>query len=430
MYDRVADHLVRKLKGILFHAGPLYFRITPIMPAHHADTLIIGAGAAGLMCAITAAQRGRRVTVLERSNKVGKKILMSGGGRCNFTNLHISPDRFLSANPHFCKSALSRYTQWDFIDLVEKHGIEYFEKKTVNGLSGQLFCRESSKQIVAALLNECQEAGVEVITQCDTAKILQNNGFHLEGNKGTFSAETLVVASGGLSVPSLGGSGYGYQLAEQFGLRQLPLTAGLVPFTLTGALHDLFARLSGVTCEVVVSNPRASFREDMLFTHRGLSGPAVLQISSYWKPGEPVEIDLLPGRDVNRLMTGWKRTHPRSLLRTQLATTLPGKLVTELEALFWPHNRDQPLAEWQDRELEAIAGQLKCWTIKPAATEGYRTAEVTLGGVDTRDLSSKTMESKVGGLFFIGEVVDVTGHLGGFNFQWAWSSGHAAGQEV
>ena len=426
----VAYHLVRKLKGVLFHAGALYFRITAIMPAHFADTLIIGAGAAGLMCAITAAQRGRRVTVLDRSNKVGKKILMSGGGRCNFTNLHIRPDRFLSANPHFCKSALSRYTQWDFIELVERHGIAYFEKETVNGLSGQLFCRESSKQILAALLNECQTAGVEVITRCETDMVDQNNGFHLQGNKGTFSAETLVVASGGLSVPSLGGSGYGYQLAEQFGLRQLPLTAGLVPFTFTGNEHALFTRLSGIACEVIISNARASFREDMLFTHRGLSGPAVLQISSYWKPGESVEIDLLPGRDATGLITGWKKTHPRSLLRTQLSTLLPGKLVTELEALFWPRNRDKPLAEWPDRELEVIARQLKVWSIKPAATEGYRTAEVTLGGVDTRDLSSKTMESKVGGLFFIGEVVDVTGHLGGFNFQWAWSSGYAAGLEV
>jgi predicted Rossmann fold flavoprotein len=400
------------------------------MPAHHADTLIIGAGAAGLMCAITAANRGRRVTVLDRSNKVGKKILMSGGGRCNFTNLHISAERFLSANPHFCKSALSRYTQWDFIELVERHGIEYFEKETVNGLSGQLFCRESSKQIVAALLNECQEAGVEVITRCETVEVDQNNGFHLAGNRGTFSAETLVVASGGLSVPSLGGSDFGYQLAEQFGLRLLPLTAGLVPLTFTGALHDLFARLSGIACEVILSNPRASFREDLLFTHRGLSGPAVLQISSYWKPGEPMEIDLLPGHDAAGLMTGWKSAHPRSLLRTQLSALMPAKLVAEIEALFWPQKRDTPLADWPDHQLERVGRQLQAWRIKPAATEGYRTAEVTLGGVDTRDLSSKTMESKVGGLFFIGEVVDVTGHLGGFNFQWAWSSGYAAGLEV
>jgi len=400
------------------------------MPAHHADTLIIGAGAAGLMCAITAAQRGRRVIVLEGSNKVGKKILMSGGGRCNFTNLHISPERFLSANPHFCKSALSRYTQWDFIELVERHGIEYFEKETVNGLSGQLFCRQSSKQIVAALLQECDVAGVAIFTGCETSSVDQDSGFHLDSNLGKFAAESLVVASGGLSVPSLGGSGFGYELARQFGLRQLPLTAGLVPFTFSGALQEVFNRLSGVSCEVVLSNPRASFREDLLFTHRGLSGPVVLQLSSYWQPGEPVEVNLLPGQDVVALLTGWKRTQPKSLLRTPLSSLLPGKLVHELETLHWPQKRDLALADWPDRELLQIADRLSCWQLKPAATEGYRTAEVTLGGVDTRDLSSKTMESKVPGLFFIGEVVDVTGHLGGFNFQWAWSSGFAAGQEV
>ncbi len=427
---RIADPLLRKLKEVLFHTVALYFRISAIMPAHHADTLIIGAGAAGLMCAITAARRGRRVTVLERSNKVGKKILMSGGGRCNFTNLHISPDRYLSANPHFCKSALSRYTQWDFIDWVEKHGIEYFEKETVNGLSGQLFCQQSSRQIVAALLLECEQSGVEVITRCETGTVRHDDGFHLHGNLGVFSAETLVVASGGLSIPSLGGSGFGYELAEQFGLRQLPLAAGLVPLTFTGPIHDLFARLSGVSCEVTISNRRASFREDLLFTHRGLSGPAMLQISSYWKPGESLEIDLLPGHDAARVLAGWKTAHPRSLLRTQLSSMLPGKLVTELETLLWPRNRDKPLAEWPDRELEVLAVKLQAWSVRPAATEGYRTAEVTLGGVDTRDLSSKTMESGTGGLFFIGEVVDVTGHLGGFNFQWAWSSGHAAGLEV
>jgi len=400
------------------------------MPAHHADTLVIGAGAAGLMCAITAAGRGRRVTVLDRSNKVGKKILMSGGGRCNFTNLHISPDRFLSANPHFCKSALSRYTQWDFIEWVERHSIEYFEKETVNGLSGQLFCRQSAKQIVAALLSDCERAGVEVITHCDTTKVSQNDGFQLDTVQGIFSGETLVVASGGLSVPSLGGSGFGYQLAEQFGLRLLPLTAGLVPLTFTGTMNEVFARLSGVSCEVVLSNARASFREDLLFTHRGLSGPAVLQISSYWNPGESIEVDLLPGHDAPALFKEWKKRHPRALLRTQLSSCLPVKLVNELESLHWQENREIPLADWPDRLLEQTAGRLQAWQLKPAATEGYRTAEVTLGGVDTRDLSSKSMESKVPGLFFIGEVVDVTGHLGGFNFQWAWSSGYAAGLKV
>ena len=394
------------------------------------DTVIIGAGAAGLMCAITAAQRGRSVLVLERSNKVGKKILMSGGGRCNFTNLHVNPRRFLSANPHFCKSALSRYTQWDFIEMVERHGIEYFEKETVNGLSGQLFCRQSSKQIVAMLLAECEKAGIEIRRNCEISRVKHKEAFHLASNQGDFSTETLVVASGGLSIPSLGGSGLGYQLAEQFGLRLLPTTAGLAPFTFSDSMKELFGRLSGLSCEVVISNQRASFREDLLFTHRGLSGPVVLQISSYWKPGEAVNIDLLPDTTATALLIGWKREHPRSLLRTQLATMLPGKLVQELQALHWPQNVEKPLADWPDRQLEHVANQLQSWELKPATTEGYRTAEVTLGGVDTRDLSSKTMESLVPGLFFIGEVVDVTGHLGGFNFQWAWSSGVAAGKAV
>jgi predicted Rossmann fold flavoprotein len=394
------------------------------------DTLILGAGAAGLMCAITAARRGRRVLVLERSNKAGKKILMSGGGRCNFTNLHVTADRFLSANPHFCKSALSRYTQWDFIEMVERHGIEYFEKKTVNGLSGQLFCRQSSKQIVAMLLAECAKAGVEIRQNCETLDVTREQGFHLETSTGNFSADTLVVASGGLSIPSLGGSGFGYQLARQFGQRLLPTRAGLVPFTFTGALNEVFTRLSGVSIEAVISNARASFREDLLFTHRGLSGPAVLLISSYWKPGEAVEIDLFPGIDAKALLMEWKSQRPRSLLRTLLATRLPGKLAHELEMLLWPDSSEQPLADWSDGQLQQLARQLQAWKLKPAATEGYRTAEVTLGGVDTRDLSSKTMESKTPGLFFIGEIVDVTGHLGGFNFQWAWSSGYAAGLQL
>ncbi|MBT8048387.1 MAG: NAD(P)/FAD-dependent oxidoreductase [Xanthomonadales bacterium] len=392
-----------------------------------ADTLILGAGAAGLLCAITAAQRGRKVVVLERSNKVGKKILMSGGGRCNFTNLHASPERFLSANPPFCISALSRYTQWDFIELVEQHGIDYFEKETVNGLSGQLFCKESSKQIVAMLLSECERYDIQILDRCETSEVARKDGFHVASDRGKFSAETLVVACGGLSIPSLGGSGFGYQLAEQFGLRLLPTSAGLVPLTFSDARKEMFARLSGLACEVVISNGRASFREDLLFTHRGLSGPAVLQISSYWKPGEPLQVDFLPGKDVGELLARWKTEHPRSLLRTMLASELPAKLVHELEALHWPEFSEKPLAEWQDRRLAQVAGQLQAWDLKPAGTEGYRTAEVTLGGVDTRDLSSQTMESPVPGLFFIGEVIDVTGHLGGFNFQWAWSSGYAAG---
>jgi predicted Rossmann fold flavoprotein len=395
------------------------------MPAH--DTIIIGAGAAGLMCALTAGRRGKRVLVLDRSNRVGKKILMSGGGRCNFTNLQVTPERFLSANPHFCKSALSGYTQWDFIELVEHHGIEYFEKQTVNGLSGQLFCRQSSKQIIAMLLDECAAVGVDVLTDCDTSAVGHKNGFHLETSQGSFTAETLVVASGGLSIPSLGGSGFGYQLAQQFGLRLLPTSAALVPFTFSGAVKDLCTRLSGLSCEAILSNSRASFREDILFTHRGLSGPAVLQISSYWKPGEPIHVNLLPDHDSRLLLTTWKQENPKALLRTLLSKMLPRNLVLELEALHWTQQSETPLTEWPDRLLGKTAGALQSWELKPAATEGYRTAEVTMGGVDTRDLSSSTLESAVPGLFFIGEVVDVTGHLGGFNFQWAWASAYAAG---
>jgi len=425
----------------------------------HPDLIIIGAGAAGLMCAITAAKRGRSVLVLERSNKPGKKILMSGGGRCNFTNLHVTPDRFISANPHFCKSALSRYTQWDFISLVEKHGIEYFEKETVNGLSGQLFCQQSSKLILAMLMEECRQSGVDIRLNCETEAVEHSSGswmsnmtgrdrqspavsnqssepsktgagFHLRTNLGNFSSEALVVASGGLSVPSLGGSGMGYELAESFGLRLLPRSAGLVPFTFTDAMHEVCTRLSGVSTGAVLFNDRQSFREDLLFTHRGLSGPAVLQISSYWRPGEPVNAALLPDQNVLEFLLNWKKQHPRTLLRSHLDHLLPRKLVLELEQLWWPELAETALAEWPHVWLEAVAQKLESWTLKPAGTEGYRTAEVTLGGVDTRDLSSKTMESAVPGLYFIGEVVDVTGHLGGFNFQWAWSSGFVAGQAV
>lgn len=394
------------------------------------DVIVIGAGAAGLMCALTAGQRGRRVLVLERSNKAGKKILMSGGGRCNFTNLHVSPERFLSANPAFCKSALSRYTQWDFIERVERHRIGYFEKHTVNGLSGQLFCTESSRQILGMLLDECRNAQVEIRTGCETFSVTSAGGFHLATNQGDFSSAAMVVAAGGVSIPSLGGSGFGYELAKQFGLQVLPTAASLVPLTFTDAMHATCGALSGVSCEVIVSNSRATFREDLLFTHRGLSGPAILQISNYWRPGEDITINLLPDRDASEVLKNWKHEHPRALLRTQLAHVLPRQLALELETLWWPDAAEKPLADWPDKQLESVGEQLTSWTLKPAATEGYRTAEVTLGGVDTRGLSSKTMESTTPGLFFIGEVVDVTGHLGGFNFQWAWSSGHAAGEAV
>jgi predicted Rossmann fold flavoprotein len=409
------------------------------------DVIVIGAGAAGLMCAITAAKRGRRVLVLERSNKVGKKILMSGGGRCNFTNLHISVDRFLSANPHFCKSALSRYTQWDFIDWVERAGIEYFEKQTVNGLSGQLFCRDSAKLIVAMLMDECRQTGVEVLLKCETEAVLhagiswpgagenphrEKTGFQVNTSQGKFSADSLVIAAGGLSIPSLGGSGIGYEIAACFGLRVLPTQAGLAPFVFTDSVNAICGRLAGVSTEVVASNHRQSFREDILFTHRGLSGPAALQLSSYWRTGEVINLNLLPDQAGSALLHACKQERPKSLLRSNLDQLLPRKLVLELEQLWWPELAETSLAEWPDRRLDEVVAQLAGWELKPAATEGYRTAEVTLGGVDTRDLSSKTMESNTPGLFFIGEVVDVTGHLGGFNFQWAWSSGYAAGMAV
>lgn len=397
--------------------------------------LILGGGAAGLMCAITAGQRGRRVLVLERANKSGKKILMSGGGRCNFTNLNITPENFLSANPHFFKSALSRYTQWDFIALVEKHGIAYHEKTL-----GQLFCDGSAKQILAMLLKECEQAGVEIKTHCEVSQINPVKGensssFNILSNQGNFSADSLVVATGGLSIPTLGGSGFGYCIAEQFGLNLLPRRAGLVPFTFTDTFQDMFSRLSGVSVLVGVTAGGQGFIENMLFTHRGLSGPAILQSSSYWQQGQVITIDLLPNENAAVLLEAFKQTQVRtknnSLLRTFLIQYLPKKLVHELETLWWPELANTPVVEIANKTLASIARQLNSWTLKPAATEGYRTAEVTLGGVDTDQLSSRTMECKQQpGLYFIGEVVDVTGHLGGFNFQWAWSSAYVAGLVV
>ncbi|MDH3615714.1 MAG: NAD(P)/FAD-dependent oxidoreductase [Gammaproteobacteria bacterium] len=388
------------------------------------DVIIVGGGAAGLMCAITAGNRGRRVIVLEGSNKIGKKILMSGGGRCNFTNIHCGPSRFVSANPRFCISALRRYTQWDFIAMVDKHGIAYHEKT-----AGQLFCDKSSKDIVAMLLKECENAGAQIQTHCEIGVVSVDDRYRVTTSKGDFDSESLVVASGGLSIPKMGASGFGYQLARQFGHAVIDTRAGLVPFTFTGAMHDLAGRLSGVSTTATVSTNDISFTEDILFTHRGLSGPAILQLSSYWLPGDDIRIDLLPGKDAAELLLRAKQAQSKSLLRTVLVTALPRALVSELQELFWPEIAETPLAEIADDTLARIANNLKHWTLKPAATEGYRTAEVTLGGVDTTELSSKTMESMhQPGLYFIGEVVDVTGHLGGFNFQWAWSSGWAAGQ--
>ena len=390
------------------------------------DAVIIGAGAAGLMCAIAAGQRGRRVVVLEGSNKIGKKILMSGGGRCNFTNLHTEPSRFISANPHFCKSALSRYTQWDFVSLVEKHEIAFHEKAL-----GQLFCDESSKDIVAMLQNECDAVDVRILTHCNDVSVEVSDGYRVTCSRGTFQCDSLVVASGGLSIPKMGASDIGYRLARQFSLEVLDTSAALVPFTLTGALHELSTCLSGVSCNATVTAGATSFTEDILFTHRGLSGPAMLQASSYWSPGEEIEINLLPSTDAVEFLLSAKRSRPRSLARVVLSDLLPKALVAELQGLFWPQLQDTPLAEASDEQLREIGANLNAWAVKPAATEGYRTAEVTMGGVDTDELSSRTMESKrQPGLYFIGEVVDVTGHLGGFNFQWAWASGQAAGEVV
>ena len=382
------------------------------------------------MCALTAGQRGLRVLVLEKANKIGKKILMSGGGRCNFTNLYTEPDNFLSQNPHFCKSALSRYNQWDFIELVKRHQIPYHEKTL-----GQLFCDNSSKDILNMLLAECETANVEIKTLAEVTSVSKGKNFQLGGKIQTsgfkFECESLVVACGGLSIPKLGGSDLGYRLATQFGHPILPLRAGLVPFTFTDKFKLLSEKLSGVSLPASVTVDNKTFDESILFSHRGLSGPAVLQISNYWREGKTVSVDLLPTLDAAQFLIQAKQDQKKLLLRSILAQRLPRNLVVELEQLWWPELADKPIAEIADQQLGKIADQFNNWRLKPAGTEGYRTAEVTLGGVDSSGLSSRTMMSNnTDGLFFIGEVIDVTGHLGGFNFQWAWSTGYAAGNAV
>jgi len=391
------------------------------------DVLVLGGGAAGLFCALTAGARGRSVLVLESSNKLGKKILMSGGGRCNFTNLDIQPENYLCANPHFVKSALAQYTQWDFIDLVERHGIAYHEK----GL-GELFCDSSSKQILNMLLAECERVGVSLRTHTQIDRVKQtDHGFQVSTSQGLVSCQSLVVATGGLSIPTLGSSGFGYELASQFGLTVLPRAPGLVPFLFTDQLKGLCERLSGTSVDVVVSVPRQSFRGHVLMTHRGLSGPAALQISSYWTPGESITLDLGPEVDFRAQLLADKQAHPKALVRTRLAAHLPKSLVAELEGLFWPAEAAHPLAEIPNARIEQISKQLHHWSLRPAGTEGYRTAEVTLRGISTAHFASKTMACEsVPGLFCVGEVLDVTGHLGGYNFQWAWSSGYVAGCHV
>jgi predicted Rossmann fold flavoprotein len=412
--------------------------------ASHFDTIILGAGASGLFCAFTAARRGRSVLVLEKANKPGKKILMSGGGRCNFTNYAIEAEHFISANPHFCKAALNRYSQWDFIAMVERYEIDYEERK-----HGQLFCKKSAKDILNMLLDECEQAGVEIKTHCEVTAVEsialkghsdkhqhedRRNRYQLSAQQDhqplTLYCSSLVVASGALSIPTLGGSDLAYTLAEQFQLPLIDRQAGLVPFMFSDALKPLCERLSGLAVEVSVDCNNQQFTENMLFTHRGISGPVMLQISNYWQPGNELSINLLPGRDAADWLLDSKN-HYKGLLKNLLSQLLAKSLVQELQQLWWPESNQKTLAEFSDRELQAIGQQLNRWPLKPAATEGYRTAEVTLGGINTNSISSKTMEAKQQpGLYFIGEALDVTGHLGGYNFQWAWSSGYSAGLAV
>ena len=390
------------------------------------DAVIIGAGAAGLFCAAQAGQAGCRVLLLDNGKKPGRKILMSGGGRCNFTNLYVEPAAYLSANPHFCKSALARYTQWDFIDLVGKYGIAWHEKTL-----GQLFCDDSAQQIVDMLVAECDKGNVTLRLRSEVLDIARDeSGYTLQLNGGVIKTSQLVIATGGLSMPGLGATPFGYKVAEQFGLKVLPTRAGLVPFTLHKPLLDQLQALSGVAAPAVVTAQNGTvFRENILFTHRGLSGPAVLQISSYWQPGEWVTINLLPDTDPDAFLNAQREAHPNQSLKNTLAMLLPKRLVECLQNL--EQIPDVTLKQLNSRQQLALVETLQSWRVQPNGTEGYRTAEVTLGGVDTHALSSRTMEARdVPGLYFIGEVMDVTGWLGGYNFQWAWASAWACAQAL
>jgi len=388
------------------------------------DVVVIGAGAAGLLCAIEAGKRGRNVLLLEHSDRVGKKIEISGGGRCNFTNIHTSAENFISANPHFCKSALARYTPVDFISLVEKHGIAYHEKKL-----GQLFCDGSSRQIIDMLLRECLDAQVEIRCGCQVLKVQGGDSFSIETDCGTFASSSLVIATGGLSIPSLGASDFGYRIARQFELEIQEPVPGLVPLTLPPQMLQTMSRLSGVSVDVLVSFRSQEFRENILITHRGLSGPAILQISSYWQPGEPISINLMPDDDVLELLTGRAGGQDSTLeLVNLLSRHLPKRFAIAWCELYCA---SKPLKQYNSRELRDTAQKLHKMQITPSGTEGFKKAEVTKGGVATTELSSQTMQAKrIPGLYFIGEVVDVTGQLGGYNFQWAWASGYTAGQYV
>lgn len=391
----------------------------------HYDTIIVGAGAAGLFCASLAAKRGRKVLVLEKSNKVGKKILMSGGGRCNFTNYYIEPDRYLSHNPHFCKSALSRFTQWHFIELVDRYQISWHEKE-----AGQLFCDRTAKDILAMLLSECEQGSVEIETNVAVTGVEKSSCFEVLTEKGVYKADTVVVSSGGLSIPTLGGSGVGYEIAQHWQLSCQPLRAGLVPFTISDQFKAVCETLSGVSLLANVSVPDRGFQNQLLFTHRGISGPAVLQLSNYWQPGQSISIDFLPNDELLPFLKVNRDSGQKNKVRNLLSQFFPNRFVEQFfkdqEAVL-----QGSIAEMSNRKMEQLADQVHHFSLKPSGTEGYRTAEVTLGGVDTQHLSSKSMEvSQVPGLFFIGEVVDVTGHLGGFNFQWAWSSAYAAAEHL
>jgi hypothetical protein len=392
------------------------------MTALSYDVIIIGAGAAGLMCALTAGQRGRRVLLLEHAEKPGKKILISGGGRCNFTNLGCSAENFLSDNPHFARSALARYDQHDFLALVERHRIAWHEKTL-----GQLFCDGSARQIVDMLLTECRDGGVELRTGCRVTDVTKPERFEIDTSEGRFSADALVLASGGLSIPKMGATGFALETARRFGLKTVQTAPALVPLTFDGNLLEMMQPLSGVSLDCVAQAGGQAFREAMLFTHRGLSGPAVLQASSYWRHGEAITLDLLPGRDAAALLTEAKRARPKAGCRTILNELFPARLADRLAADL----PDRPAGDIADKVLAAFGRKLNGWSVTPAGTEGYAKAEVTRGGIATAELSQKTMEAKkVPGLHAIGEAVDVTGWLGGYNFQWAWASGHAAGEAV
>jgi predicted Rossmann fold flavoprotein len=388
----------------------------------HFDAIVVGGGAAGLMCAIEGGQRGRRVLVLEHNDAVGKKIIISGGGRCNFTNLYAGPDNYFSQNPDFCRSALSAYGPEQFIALVEGHMVPYHEKKL-----GQLFCDGSSREIVDLLLRECDAAGVEIRVECEVAEVLQAGaGFELKTSQGEFRCESLVIASGGLSIPQLGATAFGYEVAAQFGIERVAVRPGLVPLTFSGADKAFCQELAGVAVEAAVSCAGSSFTENVLFTHRGLSGPAILQISTVWPAGKPIIVDLAPRTSMSDVLLG-ARTESRELV-TVLSDHLPKRFAQAWCTAFAP---SRPMQRYSVSQLEAIAARLHGWALQPAGTAGYAKAEVTAGGIDTRELSSKTMESrKQPGLYFVGEVVDVTGWLGGYNFQWAWASGVAAGRAV